>query len=111
MSFFISAMKNSLSYPVNAIRSGKDDPELNRFINQRDEDQNSALHIAVQTGQEFMCRVLLQQGADVNIQNKHQQTPLHVASIGSNRAILELLIKQGAQTNTKDYNRQTPLHK
>ncbi|KAL9969346.1 hypothetical protein ACROYT_G021550 [Oculina patagonica] len=105
-----TALGYILQYPVNAIRSIKDDPEFNRFLNHRDVEQNSALHIAVQTGHVFVCQVLLQHGADVNIQNKHQQTPLHVASIGKNKEILELLIKQGAQTNTKDDNQRTPLH-
>ncbi|KAJ7385774.1 hypothetical protein OS493_013808 [Desmophyllum pertusum] len=105
-----TALRTVLKCLVTAMQSTKNVPEFNRFINQRDADQNSALHLGVQTGQVSMCKVLLQHGADINIQNKHLQTPLHVASIGKNKDILELLIKQGAQTNTKDFKQSTPLH-
>ncbi len=110
-SYFISALRNSLRYPGNAIRSDNDDPEFNQFVNQKDADQNSALHIAVQTGHVSMCQVLLQHGADVNIQNKCLKTPLHVASIRKDKEILELLIRRGAQTNTNDCKHGTPLHR
>lgn len=100
-----------LRYPVSAIRSTNDHPELERLVNHGDANQNSALHIAVQTGHVSICQVLLQHGADMNIQNKHQQTPLHVVSTGRNKEILELLVKRGAETNTKDRNQRTPLHR
>lgn len=109
--YLISALKNSFRYPGNAIRSNKDDPEFNQFVNQKDADQNSALHIAVQTGHVSMCQVLLQHDADVDIQNKCLKTPLHVASIRKDREILQLLIKRGAQTNTRDCKHRTPLHR
>ena len=100
-----------MRYPGNAIRSDIDNPEFERFVNHRDANQNSALHIAVQTGHVSMCQVLLQHGAAVNVQNKCLKSPLHVASIRKDKEILELLIKHGAQTNVKDCKHGTPLHR
>ena len=98
----LSALANICQYPVDAVWSGKDFPEFDQLVNRKDEDHNSALHLAVQTGH---------LSANVNLQNKHQQTPLHVASMGKNKDILELLVKQGAQTDQKDYKQRTPLHR
>lgn len=109
--YSVSALRDSLRYPGNAIRSNNDNPEFIQFVNQKDADQNSALHIAVQTGHVSMCQVLLQHGAEVDVQNKCSKSPLQMASMGKNKEILELLIKQGAQTNTKDRNQRTPLHR
>lgn len=109
--YFTSALGNTLTYPVSALRSTKDHLEFRQFVNNQDANQNSALHIAVQKGYVSICQVLLQHGADVNIRNKYHQTPLHVVSTGRNKEILELLIKRGAETNTKDINQRTSLHR
>ena len=93
------------------MRPTRDVPEFDWFVNQTNGDKNTALHLAVQTGHVSMCQVLLQQGADLNMQNKCLKTPLHVASIGRNKEIMELLIKRGAQLSTKDRKQRTPLHR
>ena len=108
---FFLALRDSLRDPGIAIQSNKNNPEVIRFVNQADVYQNSALHMAVQTGHVSMCQVLLQHGAEVNGKNKCSRSPLQMASMGNNREILELLIKKGAQTNTKDRNHRTPLHR
>lgn len=109
--FSISALRESLRYPGVAIQSNKNNSEVIRFVNQKDGDENSALHIAVQTGHVSMCQVLLQHGAEVNVQNKCSKSPLQMACMGKNREVLELLIKHGAHINTKDRNQRTPLHR
>ena len=89
----------------------KEVPEFQQFINHEDTAKNSALHIAVQAGTADMCQVLLEYGADVNIQNKCLHTPVHVATIRKSKQILELLIKRGGKTFSKDGKQKTPLHR
>ena len=107
---FVSVIRTHLGHPGDAMKSTKELPEFHRFINQKDAAQNTALHIASQAGTEATCQVLIQSGADINVQNKCLHTPLHIATIRKNKEILELLIKRGAQTHSKDFKQKTPLH-
>ena len=101
-----------MNYPGNAILSIEDVPDFHLFVNQKDASQNSALHLAVQSGTVSMCQVLLKHGADINVQNKCLHTPLHAATVRKkNKEMLELLIKRGGQTNSKDDKQRTPLHR
>jgi len=105
-----SALRKHLRNPGDAIKSMKEVPEFQQFINHEDTAKNSALHIAVQAGTAAMCQVLLEYGADVNIQNRCLHTPVHVATVGKSKKILELLIKRGGKTFSKDGKQETPLH-
>ncbi|XP_031395667.1 ADP-ribosylation factor GTPase-activating protein AGD2-like isoform X2 [Punica granatum] len=69
----------------------------------------SLLHLACQHGSLVMVELLLQFGADINIQDFHGRTPLHhCVSLGRN-ALAKLLLKRGARPSIKDGRGQSAL--
>ena len=69
------------------------------------------LHLAVVKGYGEITKILLNNGADVNIKakNKDEATPLHWAIFFVQKDMVELLIKSGASINSLDANRSTPV--
>jgi ankyrin repeat protein len=67
-----------------------------RVLNSRDADGNTALHVAVASGQFDATRVLLDFGADPNADNDCGETPLHVAAFGGQLHVTQALLKGGA---------------
>lgn len=57
---------------------------------------NSTLHVAVQSDQRRVMRLLLDHGADPNAQNKRGQTPLHYAYKYRFDEAIKLLMERGA---------------
>ncbi len=57
-----------------------------------------------------VARLLLERGADVNVQRRDQWTPLHAASYFGNAAIAELLLEHGADASAETDDGETPLH-
>lgn len=54
-------------------------------------------------------KILLEIGADVNIENKDNETALHIATIIGREEIVELLIKNGCELNRRDKNGKSAL--
>lgn len=71
-------------------------------LNQQDSGGNTPLHIAVGHGQEGMVELLLQRGADSNIQNEKLETPLHLAVRAEDITNATVLLEAGAKTSIKD---------
>ena len=62
-----------------------------------DEDyQAYALHIAAQSGNAEIVKLLLEHGAEVDAKNKYGESALHVAARSGNAEIVELLLTHGA---------------
>lgn len=60
-------------------------------VNTLTDDGLTALHKAVEKGQEKTAKLLIESGADVNAQDQNGLTPLHVsAAKGTNEQISEL---------------------
>ena len=59
-----------------------------------------------------IIRLLIEHGADVNVQDETQSTPLHMASYSGIPDFVQLLIDYGADANGRDRDRsqRTPLH-
>jgi ankyrin repeat protein len=55
-------------------------------------------------------RLLIENGADVTMQDDAYSTPLHLASSRGNVEIVQLLLQHGAGISAQDGNHRTPLH-
>jgi ankyrin repeat protein len=56
-----------------------------------------------------VIRLLLEHGADVNVQNQAGWTPLHEASFNGELEVVGVLLEHGADVEAKDYNGETAL--
>jgi ankyrin repeat protein len=57
-----------------------------------------------------IVELLVQKGADLNVQDHNSRTPLHLACSGGHLNIVELLVQKGADLNVQDSYSRTPLH-
>uniref|UniRef100_A0A8C6SFM7 Ankyrin repeat protein n=1 Tax=Neogobius melanostomus TaxID=47308 RepID=A0A8C6SFM7_9GOBI len=84
-------------------------PELTcRHLSVPFQNGYTPLHIAAKKNQMEIATVLLQYGAETNIQTKQGVTPLHLASQEGH--IVNFLLQNGASVNAKTKNGYTPLH-
>jgi len=67
------------------------------------------LHLAVFHGMEDMAKLLLSNGADVDVTNNSWETPLHWAARNDYKDIAELLLANKAEINAVDKSGSTPL--
>lgn len=85
----------------------KDNPRLANSIRQR--DNWTPLHGAACNGNIECVRILIDAGADVNMQSCNQSTALHCSAEDGNVEIAALLLKAYANPNLKDSKGKTPL--
>ena len=94
------------------IRTGKTAIEnifkLNSFKSTINIETNYALNIAVEESTIEAVKLLIDNGADVNVKDSDDWTPLHSAVQLGRKEIVELLILEGANVNAKP--RFTPLN-
>lgn len=83
-------------------------PFLN--INCRDSGRTTALMLACIKGNVGIVRLLLENGAKVNLKNTFGTTALMQASFYGNREIVECLIEHGAKKELKDRSNETALN-
>jgi hypothetical protein len=83
------------------------DPRIANTIRQK--DNWTPLHGAACNGNIESVRLLIDAGADVNVQSCNQSTALHCSAEDGNIKIAELLLKANANPNLKDSKDKTPL--
>ncbi|XP_078448483.1 ADP-ribosylation factor GTPase-activating protein AGD4-like isoform X2 [Wolffia australiana] len=71
----------------------------------------SLLHLACHFNDLVMLELLLQFGADVNIQDYHGRTPLHHCIFKQNHTVAKNLLKRGSRPSTTDGGGQTALER
>lgn len=83
------------------------------YINARDFEGNSPLHLACQKGHLETAKLLLGHGADVVDGEKHWElhSPLHLAAANGHLTLVELLISHNAAVDCRDEQQRTPLHR
>ena len=70
----------------------------------------TALYLAAQEDNPHICELLLENGADPNIQGGPQKlTPLHLAAHSNHLAVCCVLAEHGADISVKDVDGDTPL--
>jgi hypothetical protein len=67
-----------------------------------DEYGRTPLHFAAMIGHVEIARLLLQNGAEVNVKSKYGTTPLHSAAFQGHVDILHLLVENGADLEAQD---------
>jgi ankyrin repeat protein len=77
-------------------------------INSVDEDGNTFLILSIKQGLNFVTKILVEKGVDVNIQNKEGNTALHYALSGKNFDVADLLKKYGAKEDCYNSMGYTP---
>lgn len=71
----------------------------------------STIHIAVQSGNERILNLLLQQDADaINSRDSDGRTPLFHGAIQDNESVVRLLLGHGARVGVVDVEGRSPLH-
>ena len=68
------------------------------------------LHMAAANNQNEIAKLLIKEGANVNIKDEDAQTPIHYASVNGHVDIVELLLVNNANVNIHPVNVYTSLH-
>ena len=85
-------------------------PKAKEYVNLVDNKKRSALHFAASRGADDLVHILLQQGADPNVQDCNGNTPLHLAACTHHIRVITLLLRFGADVKKADITGNTPLH-
>ncbi|KAK7495738.1 hypothetical protein BaRGS_00012958 [Batillaria attramentaria] len=81
------------------------------YINMKTNGGYGPLHLASALGQTDAVRLLLENGADVNVMSHNRDTPLHIASLVGQTDVAALLISNNADVNVQnDDIGFSPLH-
>ena len=87
-------------------------PEMrSKIVNAKDQNGNTALHVA--TDEEFheIALLLLELGADVNVTNNDNKTPLEIAARINAQRLIKAFLEKGADIFiTSNFWQQTALH-
>lgn len=78
-------------------------------VNKLRNDNNSALHLAVQANNVKALQLLLQYGAHVDIKNSQGNTPLHIAAAKGYRQSALYLLQSGADSYAVNAKGNTPM--
>ncbi len=70
---------------------------------------NTALHIAALAGQEEVVRILIANGASVNVQSVHGFSALYMAAQENHDTVVRLLLANGANQSLATSDGFTPL--
>lgn len=66
-----------------------------------DDIGNTALHVAIQTGDTTTAMRLIDAGADVNAKNKFGETPMHYAAFFTRVEIIKRLLEHDADVDAQ----------
>lgn len=81
-------------------------------VNAQDSAGYTALHYAARNGHYEICKILVENDAETNVQTRcGRAAPLHRAAVQNHPDIVGLLLKHGANPNLKDADGYTALHK
>jgi ankyrin repeat protein len=70
----------------------------------------TSLHLAVYHNFSKIAKMLIDAGADTNIQDSWGDTPLHVAIMKNNSIIAQMLLDAGARTDIQNHSGKVPFY-
>ncbi|OWF48478.1 Transient receptor potential cation channel subfamily A member 1 [Mizuhopecten yessoensis] len=82
-----------------------------RLLTHRDNEGNTALHMAILNNKLKTADYLLRKGASVNQRNGSHSAPLHMAAVNGNVPIAELLLTHKAIISKRDKEHMTAIHR
>ncbi|XP_034948756.1 serine/threonine-protein phosphatase 6 regulatory ankyrin repeat subunit A-like [Chelonus insularis] len=71
---------------------------------------DTALHLAVRQRNTDIAKILIDYGAQVDIQNNEGQTPLHIASAEGDEILIKHFYDMNASASIPDHQDRTPMH-
>ena len=100
--FLDAARENNPTKVTRLLTAGVD-------VDERGQQDETALHWLAYHGQEALVRELIAAGARIDAQVTNGNTPLHLAAYNGHTGVAELLIAQGANVNAHTQSGFTPL--
>jgi ankyrin repeat protein len=94
---------NEYGYEIVGLISNKD------TVNNKNDQGETALHLAVKSKNQELIKVLIDKGADIEASTNIKATPLHYAASFANAEIINLLVERGANVNALDNNNELPI--
>ncbi|WP_420421121.1 ankyrin repeat domain-containing protein [Simkania sp.] len=79
-------------------------------VNDRDEYEQTALHLAAINGNDTSITTLLNASSDIHAKNNRDNTPLHFAAYKGHINAIEVLLKAGSDIHATNIDGYTPLH-
>jgi len=107
--FLAAAKLGKLLKVQAALRKGKY-TDLSADIDTKDEDGNTAVHLAVAHNQIRILEYLIDRDVNIDGQNRQKRTPLHIACYKGYGEITHLLVEAGADLNLQDCDGNSALH-
>ena len=104
---FVAAIEGHADF-LNAILQRADVASL---VNECDQYQNTAVHLAAKNGHHKTLLALIRVGASIGMKNVEEETPMHkAAKFGREKIIEELNSRDSKLIFDVDSNNDTPLH-
>ncbi|WP_353284772.1 ankyrin repeat domain-containing protein [Wolbachia endosymbiont (group A) of Lasioglossum fulvicorne] len=79
-------------------------------VNYKWYNDKALLHYAAEGGRERVIDALIQNGANIEVEDKYRNTPLHYAAANGHVEVAKTLIDKGADVNKTGGCEATPLH-
>lgn len=84
---------------------------FNASLNFRDPKQGKTpLHFAVENNHNEIAKILIEQGANLNLPDFTGKQALHFAVLSSNVELVEFILQHGGDVNAQDVDGLTPVH-
>lgn len=81
------------------------------FLNSKDEDDNTVMHLAAKNGAMHLLALLMKHDVNINRRNEFDRTPLMMAAMRGHKAIIRILCKKSDNLVTdEDQDGRTALH-
>jgi len=77
-------------------------------VDERDDEEDTILHKAVEVGTPIHIQAILDAGADVNARNKKGNTSAHLAAMSDTSDVFQLLLDYGSDLCMRNNNQRTP---